>query len=142
MRNNKNEHDLFPRIFCLANISCSSDDEGCRYRAVLHHDSACLTVSFNTAKRDPMLKQGGFVSIRWLPSIHSEHGAIQVAGLTARSCAAKNLNPFLTVPHTVGADRRLIDFVRNLWNNAPRTMRRLLMAAFLDRMRMQGGGGT
>lgn len=141
MRNNKNEYGLLPKIFCIADIKCKSDDEGCWYRAVLHHDSACITVSFNAAKRDPKLKEGSFVSIRWLPSIRSEHGAIQVAGLTARSCAAKNFNPFVTVPHTWSVDRHLVSFARNLWNTAPKAMRQMLMAAFLDRMRMHGGGG-
>jgi len=95
MRSNKSEHDIFPRIFCIGNIKCKSDDEGCCYRAVLLHGSASLTVSFNAAKHDPKLKEGGFVSIRWLPFTRSEHGAIQIAGLTVRSCSAKNFNPFL-----------------------------------------------
>jgi len=142
MKNNKNEHDLLPRIFCIADIKCKSDDEGCQYRAVLQHGNACLTVSFNADKRDPRLKQGSFASIRWLPATRSEHGAIQITGLTARSCAAKGFNPFVTVPHTSSVDRNLINFTRDLWGAAPKAMRQMLMAAILDRMRMQGGGGT
>lgn len=140
MRNNKNEHDLFPKVFCIADIKCTPCVEGCCYRAVLQHDSACLTVTFNAVRLDPRLKEGSFVSIRWLPSTRSEHGAIQIVGLSARAGTTKNFNPFVTVPHTLGADRRLIEFARNLWDTAPKAMRRLLMDAFQDRVHMQGGG--
>jgi hypothetical protein len=89
VHNLKIENDLLPAVFGLEDIQCSSNDTGgYSYRAALYHDQACITVSFDSAQPDPELKRGRFVSVLWLASMQSDHGAIRVAGLTAR----KNFN--------------------------------------------------
>ena len=127
MRNKLNKKQVFPRIFCLEDIQCTADDiKGVNYRAILYHDLACITVSFDSTARIPELKNGAFVSIRWLPRAKSEHGAIRVAGLNVLNCSAKNFNPFLIVPHTWSIDRHLVDCARGLWDISSKEMRQLL----------------
>ena len=138
MRNVKNLNDLIPRIFCLENIQCSPcNTGGFNYRATLYHDQACITVSFNCAEFDPSLETGQFVSVRWLPDMQSEYGAIQVAGLTAKNCSAKdlhpgNFDPLLSVPHTLrSVDRHLSNCARNLWHISSKELRQMLVATVL-----------
>jgi len=139
MRKTKNIKNVFPRIFCLEDIQCSPvDTGGFNYRATLYHDQACITVSFNCAERDPNLKNGEFVSVRWLPAMQSDQGAIQVAGLAVMNGLTKNFNPksfnpFMTVPHSWSVDRHLIDCARDLWNISSHEMQRLLFNTVLAR---------
>lgn len=137
MRKTKNIKHVFPRIFCLEDIQClPSDTGGFSCRATLYHDQACITVSFNCPEHDPALKNGEFVSVRWLPAMHSNHGAIQVAGLTVLNSLTKDFNPkkfnpFLTVPHSWSVDRHLINCARDLWGISSKEMQRLLFATVL-----------
>ena len=134
--------DVFPEVFCLEDIQCTPNDTGgYSYRAALYHDQACITVSFDCAQRDPQLKKGRFVSVRWLSSMQSDHGAIHVAGLTACCSSIKDFNPFLTVPHTWSIDRHLINCARDLWDVSSNEMRRLLLATFMGELRTQGSNG-
>jgi len=128
---------VFPRIFCLEDIQWTAcDTQGFNYRATLYHDQACITVSFNYTKHDPNLVTGKFVSVRWKPVMHSDHGAIQVAGLTmlngsVKKFNPKNINPFLIVPHTWSVDRHLINCARDLWGISSKEMRQLLFDTVL-----------
>lgn len=128
--------DLFPRIFCIEEIQRSTDDAGrMNCRATLYHDQACVTVVFNNVDSGHDFEKGEFVSVCWLPDMHSEHGAIQVAGLTVLNSSTKNsslkdFNPFLTVPHTWDVDRHLIDLARELWDISSKVKRQRLFAAF------------
>ena len=138
MRNVKNMNDIFPKIFCLEDIRCAPlDTTGFNYRATIYHDQACITVSFNCAEFDPSLETGQLVSVRWLPTMQSEHGAIQVAGLTALKVSAKdinpeNLNPLLCIPHTLkSVDRHLSNCAQNLWHISSKEMRQKLFATVL-----------
>jgi len=139
MRKTKNIKNVFPRIFCLEDIQCSPCDQGdFNYRATLYHDHACITVSFICAERDPNLKNGEFVSVRWLSAMQSDHGAIQVAGLTVlnypmKNFNPKNFNPFQSVPHTWSVDRHLINCARDLWGISSQEMQRLLFSTVLAR---------
>jgi len=137
--NAKNIKNVFPRIFCLEDIQCSPDEEkGFNYRATLYHDQACITVSFNCAERDPNLENGILVSVRWLPMMHSDHGAIQIAGLAIQNRTVDNFNPFLIVPHTWSIDRHLINCARDLWGISSKEMRRLLCATVLTQTNHSG----
>ena len=137
MRNAKNIKSVIPRIFCLEDIQCSPGDTGgFNYRATLYHDQACITVSFNGTECDPSLKNGEYVSVRWLSAMQSDHGAIQVAGLTmlngsAKNFNPKNFNPFQIVPHTWSVDRHLINCARDLWDISSKEMQQLLFSTVL-----------
>ena len=137
MRKTKNIKNVFPQIFCLEDIQCSPvDTGGFNYRATLYHDQACITVSFNGTERDPNLKNGEFVSVRWLSAMQSDHGAIQVAGLIVlnypmKDFNPKNFNPFQSVPHTWSVDRHLINCARDLWGISSQEMQRLLFSTVL-----------
>lgn len=145
MRNVKNIKNVLPGIFCLESIQYSPDGtEGLSCRAALYHDRACITVSFNCAERNPNLENGEFVAVRWLPEMHSDSGAIQVAGLTAlnyplKNSTRNNLNPFMSVPHTWHVDRHLINCARDLWDISSKEMRQLLIASVLVRTGHYGG---
>ncbi len=121
---------VFPKIFCIENLQCQQG-VSFDYRATLYHDQACMTVSFNSAKRELKLTPGKLVSIRWLPQMCSNQGAIRVAGLTLHKVAAamfnqENHNPFMLVPHRPDMDRHLIDCARDLWNISSKPMRQQL----------------
>lgn len=129
MRNKKN---AFPRIFCLEDIQCSPCNKQCfNYRAILYHDLACITVSFTSTVRDPDLKNGKFVSIRWLPKMQSDNRTIQIAGLNVQDYSTKNFNPFPIMPHTWSIDRHLVDCARDLWGISSKEMRQLLVSTVL-----------
>jgi hypothetical protein len=133
VRYTKAERQEFPKVFCIEEVRCMpAAAGGYDYRAALYHDYACITVSFNAARRDPRLKKGCIVSIDWAADIESRGGAIKVNGLCVRSCSALDFNPFLNVPRTwKKMDRHLIHCARDLWDIAPKALRRLL-AAMLD----------
>lgn len=129
---------LFPKIFCIEDIQCSSAGTGVNYRATLYHDQACITVTFNCSQCDKHLENGEFVSVCWLPEMHSDHGAIQVGGLTVLDglsgrAKLKNFNPFLAVPHTFSIDRHLVDCARELWGVSSKAKRQQLMATIFAR---------
>jgi hypothetical protein len=128
---------VFPRIFCVEDLQCKvADKKGYDYRATLYHDQACITVSFNSLKRVPDLLIGRLAQVRWLPTMHSNHGAIQVAGLTLHNAMAnetnsRNFNPFKIVPHTFCVDRHLVNCARDLWDISSKEMRQLLFDTVL-----------
>ena len=137
--------NVLPRIFCLEDIQCSPDDAGgFNYRATLYHDQACITVAFNCSERDPALEKGAYVSIRWLPTKSSVHGAIQIAGLSMLNCPAtkkfnsKAFNPFQIVPRTCSVERHLINCARDLLDISSKEMRQMLFATVLARAKYQG----
>lgn len=127
--------ELFPHVFCLEDIQCSMNEAGQMYcRAALYHDQACVTVSFECGQSGTRLEKGEFVTVSWLPDIHSDHGAIQVAGLTVLNGSAKysnlkNFNPFQTVPRTWRIDRHLVDFARGLWDISSALKRKRIFSA-------------
>jgi len=132
--NVKNIKNVIPGIFCLEDIQCSADDTGgFNYRATLYHDQACITVSFNCAEFDPTLENGQFISVNWLPDMQSDHGAIQVAGLTVLHYSATYFYPgSFSVPHTPrSVDRHLSNCARNLWHLSSKEMRQMLFATVL-----------
>jgi len=123
----KIERQEFPKVFCIDDIQCvPSATGGYDYRAGLYHNYACITVFFNAAQRDLRLKKGAFVSIDWTNAIQSVSGAIKVAGLNVRGCSIFDFNPFLSVPRTWSMDRHLINCARDLWDIAPKALRRML----------------
>jgi len=124
---------MIPGIFYLEDIRCSPDDTGgFHYRATLYHDQTCITVSFRCAEFDLSLETGRLFSVRWLPIMQSNHGAIQVAGLTALKVSAENINPLLSVPHTWrSVDRHLINCAQNLWRISSKEMRQMLFVTVL-----------
>ena len=132
MRNVINIKNFLPRIFCLEDIQCSpGEGGGFHYCAILYHDMACVTVTFNRTERFHDLKRGDMVSVRWMPSMQSDHGAIKIAGLIFQNHSAsiknqKYLNPFLIVPHAPSVDRRLINCARDLWDISTKEVRRQL----------------
>lgn len=130
MRIAKTERQVFPEVFCVEDIQCVPGAMGGHdYRAVLYHDYACITVSFNAAQRDPKLNKGCFVTIVWAAAVRSDQGAIKVAGLSVRSRSVTDFNPFLNVPRTwKKIDRHLIHCARDLWDAAPLALRRMLRA--------------
>lgn len=130
MRNTKIEQQVFPEVFCVEDVQCMPGAKGgYDYRAVLYHDQACITVSYNAVQRDPRLIKGCFVSVYWpVAPIQSDHGAIKVAGLGVRSYSASDFNPFRSVPHTRNMDRHLIDRARALWDSGSKATRRMLLA--------------
>lgn len=134
------KYDVFPEVFCLEDIQCTPNEAGgyC-YRAELYHDQVCITVSFACDERDYQFRPGCFVSVRWLPSMHSDHGAIHVAGLVARCTAVKDFNPFLTVPRAWSIDRHLIHCARDLWEISPQKMRRMLVTTLMGGLVIKGG---
>jgi hypothetical protein len=99
-----------------------------------------VTVSFNSGDR--FFENGEFVAVRWLPEMHSDHGAIRVAGLTllddsVRRFTRKDFNPFLTVPPSWNIDRHLICVARDLWGLSSRVKRQRLFSAFLAQARQR-----
>lgn len=139
MHDKKNIWRAFPEIFRLEDIQCSpSEVGGFSFRASLYHDRASITVPFNYRKRNPGLKSGTLVSLRWLPEMQSHQGAEQVAGLTVLDYPAKNLhqkhqNPFQTVPHSWSVERRLVDCACGLWDVSSKDLRRLLFSTVLKK---------
>jgi hypothetical protein len=132
--NAKNIRDVMPGIFCLEDIQCSPNDAGgFNYRATLYHDRACITVSFNCSEFDPTLENGRFISVHWLPEMQSNHGAIQIAGLTALNYSAKDFYPgSFSVPRTWrSVDRHLINCARNLWLISSKEMQQMLCVTVL-----------
>jgi hypothetical protein len=134
VRNSKNIRDVIPKIFCLEDIQCSPDDAGgFSYRANLYHDQTSITVSFNCREFDASLENGQFISVRWLPEMRSDQGAIQVAGLTALNYSAKEFpSGSFSVPHNwKSVDRHLINCARNLWIISSKEMQQMLCATVL-----------
>ncbi|MBI3480479.1 MAG: hypothetical protein HY016_09020 [Nitrosomonadales bacterium] len=133
---------FFPEVFCLVGISyASGKNGGYDYRATLYHDCAAATVSFHAGQRDARLKKGAFVSVTWLPENNSERGAVQVAGLVVRDCAADGFNPFLNMPPDWCAERHSVECARDLWDVSPVPLRKLLFANFWSGLLVKRGVG-
>lgn len=131
MPDNMLETNAFPEVFCLEDIRCvRGESGGYDCRATLYHDSASLTVSFTAAARDPRIRRGSFVTVSWLPTASSDHGALKVDGLVVRDCVDSGFNPFQSVPHAWCADRHQIECARDLWDASSARLRKLLLATF------------
>lgn len=129
MLKSSNDQQIFPKIFCIENVRCMRSPYGGHdYRALLYHDQACITVSFNTAHKEPGLTQGSFVTVDWLDAIRSDCGAVIIAGLNVQDRFTNDINPFQIIPHSWNIDRHLIEYGRFLWGSASRATRKMLLA--------------
>lgn len=142
MPNKMFDGDVFPEVFCIEDIHCSRRaDGGYDCRAMLYHDRVSISVAFRTARRDPKLRRGRFVSIEWLPEAVSDHGAVRVDGLCVRDHAASGFNPFRSVPHSWCADRHQIECARDLWESSSQPLRKLLVETLWDGLHARRGAG-
>lgn len=131
MQNARFDAKAFPDVFCLEEISHTQCESGCYdYRATLYHDRASIFVTFIAVQPDLQLRRGCFVSVDWLPTVNSNHGAVKVGGPVVRSCATSNFNPFQSVPHTWCVDRHQIECARDLWEVSSKQLRKMLIATF------------
>lgn len=139
MDNEKRTWKTLPGIFRLENIQRSCGNAGgYNCRAVLYHELESITVSFHSSRREPGVKNGALVSVRWLPDMVSIHGAVQVAGLTllnypAKQFQPKNPKPFKAAPRTWSVDRHLIDCASGLWAVSSKELQQLLFSTVLAR---------
>jgi len=134
--------NVFPEVFCIEDIHCMRrEDDRYECRAMLYHDQAGITVAFDTAEPDTALKPGCFVSVDWLATAHSEHGAVKVGGLCVRDCTASGFNPFRSVPHSWCVDRHQIECARDLWDASSRQLRKLLFATFWNGLHVRSASG-
>jgi 3'-5' exoribonuclease len=145
MPNSRFDGNAFPEVFCIEDIRCARRvNGGYDCRATLYHDRASISVTFSVAQRNPRFRRGRFVSVEWLPEVISDYGAVKVAGLCARDCAASGFNPFQSVPHSWCVDRHQIECARDLWDFSSQQLRKLLFETFwngLHARRPTGGGG-